>query len=117
MTDEELRPLVLETIKTAKGIGQRNSVHDFLKRKFSEENLGPFGETEEVQMDRILWDLSVERIISWGTDRGSEARWPFFHVTPFGRKHLEEMAPHFLDPDGYLGYLGTLVPAVASIIL
>ncbi|HHT9106272.1 MAG TPA: hypothetical protein ACFYD7_10405 [Candidatus Wujingus californicus] len=117
MTDEELRPLVLEAIKTAKGVDQYSSVQEFLRRKFSDENLGPFGPTEHVQINRILWDLSVERIISWGAETDSEARWPFFHVTPFGHKYLEEMAPHFLDPDGYLQYLRALVLAVDPIVL
>lgn len=117
MTDEELRPLVLDAISRLRGVDQCNSVRDFLERKFSEEKLGPFGETEHVQTNRILWDLSVERIISWGTERDSEARWPFFHVTPFGREYLEGTPPHFLDPDGYMRYLAALVPGVDAIVL
>jgi hypothetical protein len=117
MTDEELRPLVLEAIKTAKGVDQCSSVQEFLRRKFSDEELGPFGTTESVQINRIFWDLSVERIISWGTATDSVPQWPFFHVTPFGHKYLEQMASHFLDPDGYVRYLRALVPAVDATVL
>jgi hypothetical protein len=39
MTDEELRPLVLEAIKTAKGVDQYNSLQDPLGRKFANEKL------------------------------------------------------------------------------
>ena len=77
MTDEELRPLVLEAIKGSKGINQYESLRGFLQQKFVNEKLGPFGSTEHVQIKRILWDLSVERIISWGDETDSDARWPF----------------------------------------
>ncbi len=117
MTDEELRPLVLEAIKTAKGVDQYIPLQNFLGKKFVDEKLGPFRSAEYVQIKRILWDLSVERIISWGTGTDSEATWPFFHVTPFGREYLERMSPHFLDPDGYVRYLASLVPQVDSIVL
>jgi hypothetical protein len=117
MTDAEIRPLVLEALKTGKGIDQYVLLRDFLQGKFASEKLGPFGSAERIQIKRILWDLSVERIISWGTATDSEAEWPFFHVTPFGREYLERMGPHFLDPDGYLRYLAVLVPQVDSIVL
>ena len=39
MTDEELRPLVLETIKTAKGVDQYNSIQETVGRKFADERL------------------------------------------------------------------------------
>lgn len=117
MTDEELRPLVLDALRTAKGVDQYVSLRNLLNQKFSDEEIGPFGTAEHVQIKRILWDLSVERIISWGTATDSDARWPFFHVTPFGREYLEQMAPHFLDPDGYVRYLRALVPDVDAIVL
>ncbi|MGD0233394.1 MAG: hypothetical protein ABSC55_02535 [Syntrophorhabdales bacterium] len=117
MTDEEVRPLVLEAIKAAKGVDQYASLRDFLERKFVNEKLGPFGSAEHVQIKRIFWDLCVERIISWGTATDSEARWPFFHVTPFGYEYLEQMAPHFLDPDGYVRYLLAFVPNLDAVVL
>ena len=120
MSDEELRPLVLEAIKTAtaKGADQYGTIEDSLKRKFADEKLGRFEVPEHVQIKRIFWDLSVERIISWGTETtDSDARWPFFHVTPFGRQYLEQMVPHFLDPDGYVNFLKALVPDVDSVVL
>jgi hypothetical protein len=117
MTDEEIRPLVLETMKTAKGIDQYNTLRGLLEQKFGNEKLGPFGLTEHVQIKRILWDLSVERIISWGTTGDSQAEWPFFHITPFGHEYLEQKVPHFLDPDGYVRYLTHLVPQLDDIVL
>jgi hypothetical protein len=117
MTDEELRPLVLEVIKTAMGIDQYNSIQEALRQKFVDEKLGPWGQPVQVQIKRILWDLSIERIISWGTVTNSEARWPFFHVTPFGRQYLEQTSPHFLDPDGYVSFLEALVPEVDGVVL
>ena len=117
MTDEELRPLVLGVIKTAKGVNQYNSVQEALRQKFVDEKLGPWGPPVQVQIKRIFWDLSIERIISWGTVTNSEARWPFFHVTPFGREYLEQTPPHFLDPDGYVRFLEGLVPEVDAVVL
>jgi len=117
MTDEELRPLVLEAIKTAKGVDQYNSIQEALRQKFVDEKLGPWGPPVHVQIKRIFWDLSIERIISWGTATDSEARWPFFHITPFGREYLEQTPPHFLDSDGYVGFLKVLVPEVDSVVL
>jgi hypothetical protein len=64
-----------------------------------------------------MWDLSVERIVSWGTDRDSKPWWPFFHVTPFGREYLEKTTPHFLDSDGYVRYLMATVPGVDATVL
>ena len=42
MTDEELRPLVLEVLKTAtgRGIDQYNSIQEALRRRFSDESSG-----------------------------------------------------------------------------
>jgi len=117
MTDEELRPLVLETIRTAKGVDQYSSIEGALREKFVAEKLGSWGPPVKVQISRIFWDLSIERIISWGTTTNPEARWPFFHVTPFGREYLEHTPPHFLDPDGYVGFLKTLVSEVDPIVL
>ena len=117
MTDEALRPLVLEAIKNAKGVNQYNSIQEAVGRKFADERLGAFGAPERVQVKRIFWDLSIERIISWGTATDSEAIWPFFHVTPFGHDYLEQTPPHFLDPDGYVRFLDALVPNIDSVVL
>jgi len=117
MTDDELRPLILEVLAHARDVEQYASLERVLRQKFVDDNLGPFGQAEHVQIKRILWDLSVERIITWGTEGDSEARWPFFHVTPFGREFTDKMTPHFLDPDGYVGYLKTLVPSIDDIVL
>jgi hypothetical protein len=117
MTDEELRPLVLEAIKTEKSVDQYNSIEQTLQSKFAADKLGPWGPPVQVQIKRIFWDLSVERIISWGTATNSVAQWPFFHVTPFGREYLEQTPPHFLDPDGYVSFLKALVPEADAIVL
>lgn len=117
MTDEEIRPIILDVLRSDKGVDQYVSLQELIRKRFADEKMGPFGQTEHVQIKRILWDLSTERIISWGTDTDSEARWPFFHVTPFGRAYLEQMVPHFLDPNGYLQYVKSLVPSIDDIVL
>lgn len=52
-----------------------------------------------------------------GTATNSDAIWPFFHVTPFGRDYLEQTTPHFLDPDGYVRFIDALVPNIDSVVL
>jgi hypothetical protein len=47
----------------------------------------------------------------------ANAEWPFFHLTPLGQQVLQKGAPHHLDPDGYLAFLRTLVPAADSIVV
>jgi hypothetical protein len=92
-------------------------VRDWVREKYTVERLGSFGENDHVQINRIMWDLSVERIISWGTNRDSEACWPFFHVTPFGEEYIQNTAPHFLDPDGYIHYLAATAPGIDQVVL
>jgi hypothetical protein len=116
MTDEELRPFVLEAIRSQRNADQYVTIQNYLRQRFMDEKIGPWGPPAQVQIKRILWDLSVERIISWGTEDDSEARWPFFHVTPFGANYLEHMSPHWLDADGYIKYLDTLVPVMDPIV-
>jgi len=115
MTDSEIRALVLEELRTGSEL-QYEKIRRALSERCASENL-TFGSIQNVQLKRVLWDLAVERIISWGTETDSEATWPCFHVTPFGRDYLASTGPHFLDVDGYLKYLRTLVPDTDTVII
>ena len=51
--------------------------------------------------NEVLWEFTFQRIISPGT-HGSNLHLPFFHITDYGKKVIEEeeFQPH--DPTGYL---------------
>jgi hypothetical protein len=117
MTDAEIRTLILDALQRGRREWQYENVRSVLAERFLSENLGFFGEQEQVQVKRVLWDLAVERIVSWGTESNSDAGWPFFYVTPIGREYLAQTGPHFLAPDGYISYLRNLVPDVDEVVL
>jgi len=116
MTDVEIRRLVIEAIRTGQNL-QYNTILQKIVDTAQRDGLGAIATQEQVQIKRVLWDLAVQRVISWGTETNSDATWPFFHVTPLGRKFLDENPPHYFDPDGYVGFLKSLVSSVDPIVL
>lgn len=116
MTDAEIRRLVLEAIRTGQNL-QYNTILQKIVDTAQRDSLGAVAAQERVQIKRVLWDLATERVISWGTESDSDAKWPFIHVTPLGRKFLDENPPHYFDPDGYVAFLKSLVNAVDPIVL
>jgi hypothetical protein len=63
MTDSEMRALVLEAIRDANVRDFENLRLTLLKR------IGSLRDKDHLQARRILWDLVVERLISWGAER------------------------------------------------
>lgn len=115
MTDRELRALVLEFLRRARE-AQVETVRSWLMERGDTDGFS-FSNNEAAQLGRVLWDLAIERVITWGGRTNTEARWPFFYVTDFGRQVLEETGPHLLDPDGYLDFVKSLVPTADSVVL
>lgn len=64
----------------------------------------------------IFWDLIIERIITLGVDE-SNAEYPWYRVTEFGRDLLHDENIVLRDVDGYIGALKQLIPEVDSGLL
>jgi hypothetical protein len=63
----------------------------------------------------IVWDLIVERVLTIGSDTANTA-WPFLRVTKFGESIVNNQAPHYSDPEGWIARLDSLVPSIDSVI-
>src|SRR5581483_2670501 len=67
-------------------------------------------------VDRILWDLIVERLLSLGSSNGqAEARYPFVYITDMG-KAIASGQEQLYDPDEYVASLKRRVPKLDNVI-
>ncbi len=129
MDYEELRPLVLEALKQeletqivtlldatenialTKGFYSEKTPWSYLGRA---EHKMPKEDREKVR--EIVGNLVIEGILTWGVDELNPGP-PFLKVTEYGKDCLAagEILPH--DPDGYLKYLNSEIPAIDETII
>jgi hypothetical protein len=74
------------------------------------------GVTPEVAVDKIFWDLIIERIATFGSRNvNAEARFPFVYLTPLGEQVLEGLEP-LHDPTGYVQGIRARIPELDDVI-
>lgn len=114
-----LRRIVLETI------GRRSTEWAEVRRDAvtaaRQRQVDLAGTTPELAVDKIFWDLIIERLATFGSRNGqADARFPFVYLTPLGEQVLEAQEP-LHDPAGYLegirGRLPNLDPVIAQYLL
>jgi hypothetical protein len=134
---EELRSVVIETLKTATG-GQFNdlrvAVADTAYRMgllieptqqtgYRVERHGGslsgfvLADRDYSRTQTIMWDLIIEGIVRPGSgEESGNAELPWFHVTDWGREALKHGPQTPYDPDGYLKKLRLSIPALDPVI-
>ena len=130
MDYEELRPLVLqalkskpetqiievinqtETIARTKGFYKDSQPYRYLG--YSTEHYMPQEDREKVR--QIIWNLILQGVLTPGINEFNPDL-PFIRVTDYGHECLKsmEILPH--DPDGYLGYLHKEIPQIDDTIV
>lgn len=130
MDNEELRPLVLQALKSkpetqiiavinqtetiARAKGFYKNVRPYMYSPGGPEHYMPKEDKEKVR--QIIWDLILQRVLTPGVSE-LNPNLPFIRVTDYGKECLEsmEMLPH--DPDGYLEYLREEIPQIDDTII
>ena len=129
---EELRPLVLETIKRlqdhpslqlatildttesyARGLGFYADVRPW--RRYGDITEHSMPKTDREKVRQIVWEYILQGILTIGLNE-TNPNFPFVRVTEYGNQVLlsGKILPH--DPDGYLSYLKTEIPNLDSMI-
>ena len=75
---------------------------------------GRFNPSDVLNVYQIIWDLSVERIITPGSNT-SNPNWPWFRLTDFG-KQVVSGSHHYYDPEGYAEHLQSIVPELDDVV-
>lgn len=64
----------------------------------------------------VVWELIIDRILQPGTSSGDQIKYPYIHITEYGRKALQDEDTPY-DPDGYVRRLTEKVPKVDDVIV
>ncbi len=130
MDYEELRPFVLQSLKTSgetqvinilndveylvvqKGYYQNSATWSY--RTQSTEHKMPKEDREKVR--EIINDFIVEGILGWGINEHNPGP-PFVKITRYGQECIVKEGPQPYDPEGYLKDLKSEVSNVDDIIL
>ena len=111
----ELRRVILEYL-TRRSDASWDNVRRDVGKVARERGLVAGGTPTEPMVDRILWDLIVERLLSLGSSNGqAEARYPFLYITEMG-KVIASGQEHLYDPDEYVASLKRRVPTLDSVV-
>lgn len=110
----ELRRLVLKLIATDRDL-QYNDIIRGVRELVSNNNFGSFDRRDELKVNEIVWDLVIERILTFGTKTG-EPKWPFLRLTDHGKSFISSGEPLFYDPEEYIDNLLKIVPNLDSVI-
>ena len=130
MDYEELRPLVLESLKEPRNNQvlliindvERIAVNRGYYQNFPEyQHLGESIKHKMPKEDRekvreIINDFVIEGILGWGINEHNPGP-PFLKVTRYGKECIDKESPQPYDPDGYLKYLKSEIPDIDDVIL
>lgn len=127
---EELRPIVLDTLKEqpetqiinilnrTEGLainkGYYKDVKEWQYMGQVTKHKMPSEDREKIR--EIINDLVVEGILGWGINEHNPGP-PFLKVTRYGQVCLSHAEPQPYDPDGYLKYLKSEIPNVDGTVI
>lgn len=76
------------------------------------------GERREIVAEdvrQLLWSFLVQGIVVFGLD-GNNPNWPFYRLTPHGKKVVDGQKPQPYDPDGFLAEFKRAVPSADPVV-
>lgn len=111
----DLRKLVLKAVATGQNL-QYNSIRERVREFVVQSGLGSFDKDDELNLNQIIWDLVIERVLTFGTENRSEPKWPFLRLTDHGRTLISSEATGYYDPEEYIRNLEDLVPSLDQVI-
>ena len=129
LNNEELRTLILETLKENKEsqfVSFNNCVANkaLSKGLLKQNTSGYYAYTnahlekeDTARVQNILWDLIIEGIIRPGLGDGTNNDLPFFHVTEKGEQILSSGISTPYDPDSYLKQLLEDIPNIDRVVV
>ena len=82
-------------------------------RYYSDKRLHPH---DELNVNQIVWDLIVDRVLTMGLSTSPREEWPFLRLTDFGRSVAQQALPTHYDPEGYIVTLESPVPNLDPVI-
>lgn len=85
------------------------------KTDYSCYEAGRLNPIDKLNINQIVWDLIVDRILTMGTDT-SNPDWPWLRLTKFGQDVANQTIPTYYDPEGYNSTLEAISPKIDSII-
>ena len=74
-----------------------------------------FREALFMHVQQVMWQLLAQGILVWGSDT-SNAKYPFYRLTKYGRTVVHEVRPQPYDPDGFLQDFDRTVPNADTVV-
>jgi len=129
-----LRKLILEFMKEnpgtqyngiMRGVEELTKKHDIFPPEaeckenridfsfYRDKRLNPI---DELNINEIIWDLIIERILTVGRDNSNE-NWPWLRLTKFGENVIKnDMSGKYYSPEDYIFAIKEIVPDINPII-
>lgn len=76
---------------------------------------GRLNPADILNINQIVWDLIVDRILTMGTNTANP-EWPWLRLTEFGQAVVNQTIPKYYDPEEYGLILDSISPKIDSII-
>ena len=80
---------------------------------YQRKQLNPF---DKLTINEIIWDLILEHVVTPGAEWEEQGFPPHFRLTKFGQDYISQSAPHYYDPQGYMGFLKNIAQNIDSVI-
>lgn len=113
----DLRSVMLDYLKTHPR-GQFNLISDSIQQFYTERGF-PMAPSDFETLKQIIHEFYLERILvpGYGRDASGAWRWPFYRLTDYGKRVVDnpEYQPH--DPTGYLNRIQNEVSTIDPVIV
>lgn len=113
---DDIRRLVLQLLETTKEL-QYNGLRRGVESLVKENGIGDFEQKDERNLNEIVWDLIIERVLTLGTESHSDPQWPFLRLTDYGKLYIYKTKPHYYQHDEYIVILKEHVPELDEIVI
>lgn len=111
----DLRKFVFKAVATGQNL-QYIGIREKVGELAVQSGFSRLDNNDELNLNQIIWDLVIERILTFGTETRSEPKWPFIRVTDHGKAIISSEAHGYYDPDEYVNNLEQLVPSLDEVI-